>query len=74
MTVCWFQRVYVASSRQLKRLDGVTRSPIYSHFGESLQGATTIRAYSKQEYFINESERKLDVNNQSNYPSLVANR
>ncbi|ODM89209.1 Multidrug resistance-associated protein 1 [Orchesella cincta] len=68
------QRFYVATSRQLKRLESITRSPIYSHFGETLTGATTIRAYSKQMSFILESEDKVDHNQRSYFPSIVANR
>jgi len=68
------QRFYVATSRQLKRLESVSRSPIYSHFGESVTGATSIRAYGVQKRFIAESEEKVDFNQVCLYPSLISNR
>lgn len=70
----FIQRFYVASSRQLKRLESVSRSPIYSHFGETVTGAPAIRAYGEQERFIKESEAKVDFNQICYYPSIIANR
>lgn len=68
------QRFYVATSRQLKRLESVSRSPIYSHFGESVSGTHIIRAYGVQNRFISESEHRVDLNQVCYYPSIVANR
>ncbi|CAH1990666.1 unnamed protein product [Acanthoscelides obtectus] len=70
----FIQRFYVATSRQLKRLESVSRSPIYSHFGETVTGASAIRAYNQQERFIEESERKVDTNQICYYPSIISNR
>lgn len=70
----FIQRFYVATSRQLKRLESVTRSPIYSHFGETVTGVQAIRAYGQQERFISESEHKVDVNQICYYPSIISNR
>ncbi|XP_070269018.1 multidrug resistance-associated protein 1 isoform X1 [Myotis yumanensis] len=68
------QRFYVASSRQLKRLESVSRSPVYSHFNETLLGVSVIRAFAEQERFICQSDLKVDENQKAYYPSIVANR
>uniref|UniRef100_A0A8C6PLB0 Multidrug resistance-associated protein 1 n=1 Tax=Nothobranchius furzeri TaxID=105023 RepID=A0A8C6PLB0_NOTFU len=68
------QRFYVASSRQLKRLESVSRSPIYTHFSETLLGVSVIRAFGEQERFIHESDQRVDHNQKAYYPSIVANR
>ncbi|XP_018340398.1 PREDICTED: multidrug resistance-associated protein 1 isoform X2 [Trachymyrmex septentrionalis] len=70
----FIQRFYVATSRQLKRLESVSRSPIYSHFSESVTGAQIIRAYGVQEQFIHESENRVDFNQVCYFPSIIANR
>jgi ABC-type multidrug transport system fused ATPase/permease subunit len=68
------QRYYVQTSRQLKRLESVSRSPIYAHFGETLAGAASITAYEKSVLFVSENENKVDYNLQAYYPSVSANR
>jgi len=68
------QRYYVASSRELQRLDSVSRSPIFSHFSETLDGVSTIRAFRRQLAFVADNERKLDHNLMAYFISTSANR
>lgn len=68
------QRFYVATSRQLRRLDSVSRSPIYSHFGETVSGLSVIRAYGHQDRFLKHNEKIIDDNLKSVYPWIVSNR
>nr|XP_009681743.1 PREDICTED: multidrug resistance-associated protein 1 isoform X3 [Struthio camelus australis] len=68
------QRFYVATSRQLKRLESVSRSPVYSHFNETLLGVSVIRAFEEQKRFIQQNDMKVDENQKAYYPSIVANR
>ncbi|KAK7205031.1 P-loop containing nucleoside triphosphate hydrolase protein [Myxozyma melibiosi] len=53
---------YLQSSRELKRIQSVTRSPIYQHFGETLAGLCTIRAYGCESRFAYVSMLKVDTN------------
>ncbi|KAM6997810.1 ATP-binding cassette sub-family C member 2 isoform 2-T2 [Tautogolabrus adspersus] len=68
------QRFYVATSRQLRRLDSVSRSPIYSHFSETVSGLSVIRAYGHQDRFLQHNEITIDENLKSVYPWIVSNR
>ncbi|XP_044034326.1 ATP-binding cassette sub-family C member 3 isoform X1 [Siniperca chuatsi] len=70
----WVQRFYVATSRQLKRLESVSRSPIYSHFSETVTGCSVIRAYGRHSAFVLMSDMKVDDNQKSYYPGIVSNR
>ena len=70
----YIQRYYLRTSRELKRLDSVSKSPIYAHFQESLGGITTIRAYRQQSRFSLENEWRVDANLRTYYPSISANR
>ena len=68
------QRIYVATSRQLRRLESSTRSPIYSWFGEAVSGVSTIKAFHIQDRFIKEIESKLDTNQACAEPNIISNR
>lgn len=56
------QQYYRRSTRELQRLDSVTKSPIFAHIGQTLSGLATVRAYEVEWKFIDENERRIDVN------------
>ena len=64
----------MATSRQLRRLDSVSRSPIYSHFGETVAGLSVIRAYGHQERFRERNKGTIDDNLKKVYHWIVSNR
>ncbi|MEJ1276351.1 ATP-binding cassette sub-family C (CFTR/MRP) member 6 [Cricetulus griseus] len=68
------QVFYVATSRQLRRLDSVTRSPIYSHFSETVSGLPVIRAFEHQQRFLSRSEGLIDTNQKCVFSWITSNR
>uniref|UniRef100_A0AAR2KRQ3 ATP-binding cassette, sub-family C (CFTR/MRP), member 2 n=1 Tax=Pygocentrus nattereri TaxID=42514 RepID=A0AAR2KRQ3_PYGNA len=68
------ERFYLTTSRQLRRLDSVSRSPIYSHFGETVSGLPVIRAYGYQERFLEQNTVTIDNNLKCVCQLIVSNR
>lgn len=68
------QRLYVSSSRELKRLESISRSPIYSNFSETINGVSTIRAFQVEDRFISECESAVDYNQRAYFAGILTNR
>ncbi|KAF8202113.1 multidrug resistance-associated ABC transporter [Pholiota molesta] len=74
----WFylrvMKYYLATSRELKRMDAVTRSPIFAWFSESLAGLSTIRAFHQETIFVAANQKRIDHNQICYLPSISVNR
>uniref|UniRef100_A0A914ZNB2 ABC transmembrane type-1 domain-containing protein n=2 Tax=Parascaris univalens TaxID=6257 RepID=A0A914ZNB2_PARUN len=73
--VFFFVRIfYLSSSRDVKRLEATTRSPLYSHISASMQGLTTVRAFSNESRTLKEYHNRQDVNTSAFFLSLATAR
>jgi ABC-type multidrug transport system fused ATPase/permease subunit len=68
------QKYYKKTARELKQMDSVSKSPIYSYFSESANGSTTIRSYRMQEAFRAEFIQRIDQNVIAFYWHFAVNR
>lgn len=68
------QIYYVPSSRQLKRIESNLRSPIFSHFAETLDGVSSIRAFGQQQQFTIENLSRVQRNMRAYYVNVASNR
>lgn len=65
---------YVNTGRDLRRMESNTRSPIFSDFGELLEGIVTVRAFSVERRFLNNLHRKIDTTTKMWYAFWMTNR
>ena len=60
------QGFFRKTNTELKRIENISRSPIYTEFQEVLHGVTSLRAFGEQQSFITRMETHLDENNNVN--------
>ncbi|PON71681.1 ATP-binding cassette containing protein [Parasponia andersonii] len=65
---------YQSTAREVKRLDSITRSPIYAQFGEALNGLSSIRAYKAYDRIANINGKSMDNNIRFTLANLSSNR
>ncbi|KAI0761279.1 multidrug resistance-associated ABC transporter [Trametes elegans] len=69
-----YHSVYGQTSRDMRRLDSVTRSPLYSIYGETIAGVTVLRAFGASSKFLRDMLRCADTNSNPYYWMWGVNR
>ncbi|KAI0003794.1 ABC transporter type 1, transmembrane domain-containing protein [Russula compacta] len=65
---------YLNTGRDLRRMESNSRSPIFSGFGELLEGIVTVRAFSAERRFLDSLHTKIDLTTQMWYSFWMTNR
>ncbi|XP_026467356.1 probable multidrug resistance-associated protein lethal(2)03659 [Ctenocephalides felis] len=64
----WLMRsMYARTSTSIKRLEGITRSPVFSHLNASIQGLPTIRSFHMERRLSDEFDSHQDLHSSSWY-------
>ncbi|EDO44553.1 predicted protein, partial [Nematostella vectensis] len=67
-------RYFLRSSRELKRLESVRCSPVYSHIAETIDGIEVVRASNMQRVYLEKLIRYQDLNTQASFLVLSSAR
>lgn len=65
---------YQSTAREIKRMDSITRSPVYAQFGEAINGLSTIRAYKAYDRMVNINGKSMDNNIRFTLANTSTNR
>ncbi|KAL3679103.1 hypothetical protein R1sor_022059 [Riccia sorocarpa] len=68
-----YQAYFIPSSRELTRLDAITKAPIIDHFSGTVAGCTTIRCFEKQDQFFKLNIEKVNSNIRMDFHNNAAN-
>ncbi|GFZ13995.1 multidrug resistance-associated protein 4 [Actinidia rufa] len=69
----WYRRYYIATARELTRLDSITKAPVIHHFSETVSGVMTIRCFGKQESFFQGNVDRVNANLRMDFHNNASN-
>ena len=70
----YLRSFYLKTSRSVKRLEGITKSPIFTQLSSSLNGLTSIRAFKAQEMMVEEFDYHQDIHSSAWFSHLATTR
>ncbi|CAN9498133.1 unnamed protein product [Ophioblennius macclurei] len=70
----YLRRYFLQTSRDIKRLESTTRSPVFSHLSSSLQGLWTIRAFGAEKRFQTIFDAHQDLHSEAWFLFLTTSR
>ncbi|XP_018326344.1 probable multidrug resistance-associated protein lethal(2)03659 isoform X3 [Agrilus planipennis] len=65
---------YLRTSRSVKRLDAITRSPIFTHINATIQGLITVRSEGKESILLEEFDELQDIQSSAYFYFLSTSR
>jgi ATP-binding cassette, subfamily C (CFTR/MRP), member 4 len=68
------RRTFVTTTRELKRIEGLARSPIFAMFSESLSGISAIRANDAVKYFESKFTEAQDAHSRAFFSFIACSR
>ncbi|XP_015788861.1 multidrug resistance-associated protein 4-like [Tetranychus urticae] len=71
---CTWRTIYIPTGQAIKRLEGVTRSPVYSHISTTIDGLPTIRAFGTEGMFTDQFRVILNNHSATWFLFLCASR
>ncbi|XP_039479923.1 probable multidrug resistance-associated protein lethal(2)03659 [Drosophila santomea] len=74
VVIYYLRSFYLKTSRDVKRLEASTRSPVYSHLAASLNGLTTIRAFGAGSILEAEFDSYQDMHSSASYMFISTSR
>uniref|UniRef100_H3DQA7 ATP binding cassette subfamily C member 4 (PEL blood group) n=1 Tax=Tetraodon nigroviridis TaxID=99883 RepID=H3DQA7_TETNG len=70
----YLRRYFLQTSRDIKRLESTTRSPVFSHLSSTLLGLSTIRAFKAQQSFQQMFDEYQDIHSEAWFLFLTTSR